>query len=141
MFKRERLPWTSTTNNSCPFDDLCLGPALYLDTGLIDSRDDLGINGHDSDRVQWRNNLTCVPITTDGYSKQGTSSYNYLGDFSSGNITFNYTALLYGPPDDNFLLYGVEDLTLQNATYLYTNFMDLAVPSHGSEGLVPYYLM
>jgi hypothetical protein len=69
-FKSLQINWTST-NVPFPFHGLCLGPAngsLYMDTGLIDSRDDLGINAQDRDRVQIRRNATCIPITTQGYT-------------------------------------------------------------------------
>jgi hypothetical protein len=53
-FKTRQLNWTSTVTASCPFrDGICLGPgnsSLKIDTGLIDSRDDLGINSNDKDR-------------------------------------------------------------------------------------------
>ncbi|KUJ06552.1 uncharacterized protein LY89DRAFT_769160 [Mollisia scopiformis] len=96
MFKRSQLPWVSRANTSCPFDDLCLGPlnsGLSLDTGLVDSRDDLGINGREGDRIQWRKNITCVPITTDGHSKNGTSFVNYRYPYYRGRNAFNYTAI------------------------------------------------
>jgi hypothetical protein len=141
MFINPRLNWTSAINSTCPFGDLCLGPALYLDTGLIDSRDDLGINSHESDRVQWRHNLTCSPITTDGYSENGTSTVNYENHYGNGKMDFNYTALYYGPTSQNGSLSGVENLAILNATYVHTNFLESAKVSNSDTVLLPYYLL
>ncbi|KUJ19581.1 uncharacterized protein LY89DRAFT_717054 [Mollisia scopiformis] len=62
---------------------MCLGPTnstLHLDTGLVDSRADLGINGQD--RTQWRKKMSCVPITTDGYIRAVRSDADQDGEFS-----------------------------------------------------------
>lgn len=143
MYKQPQLPWTSRTNASCPFGDLCLGSpdsSLYMDTGLIDSRDDLGINGKDTDRIQWRKNVTCIPITADGYTKNGTSSREFTNAHFTGRNNFNYTALYYGPPKyTNYSSLGFADPELQNATYIYTNFADLAVPIYPNP--VPQYIV
>lgn len=142
MFTSPRLNWTSATDKPCPFGDLCLGPALYLDTGLIDSRDDLGVNSRDSDRIQWRHNVTCAPITTDGYSKNGTSTVNYDSHYSgNGNMGFNYTGLYYGPSVQNLSLSGVNDPDLWNATYVHTNFLESADLSDAGVLSPPYYLV
>jgi hypothetical protein len=51
----------------CPFTkDLCLGNAIYIDTGYIDSHKDLGINSQPSDRIQLRKETTCAPIDVEG---------------------------------------------------------------------------
>jgi hypothetical protein len=135
IFNRLKFNWTSEMI-SCPFDGLCLGPtdngSLLMDTGWIDSRDDLGINGEDQDRIQFRKNATCVPITTNGYISNGTSvlavnQYASVGDSTIPyNATFNYTAAFYGPQSNNLTQVGIVDPALQNATYIYTNFRDIA---------------
>ncbi|KUJ10441.1 uncharacterized protein LY89DRAFT_723648 [Mollisia scopiformis] len=140
MFKRLELNWTSTTNQPCPFGDMCLGPAngsLYMDTGYVDSRDDLGINGKDEDRIQWRRNATCVPIKTDGFSTNGTSVVNYKDPHYYGRNNFNYTALFYGPMYGSPSEWGMDDPALQNATYIYTNFYDIKIHSFSSS-VAPY---
>ncbi|CZR67750.1 uncharacterized protein PAC_17649 [Phialocephala subalpina] len=135
-FRQAQLNWTSMTEAPCPFeDDLCLGPAnssLRLDTGLIDSRDDLGINGDDAHRVQYRKTATCVPITTEGYFENGTNSF-------SNGLTYNYTAAFYGP--NNVLPSELEDSGgIPNATYVHSNFMEtvLRYDSDQVSG-IPYY--
>ena len=52
-----RLPsWSSETGIDCPFGDgMCIdGAALELDSGLIDSHLDLGINARQQDRISFR---------------------------------------------------------------------------------------
>lgn len=139
MFTTPRLNWTSTRDIPCPFGDLCLGEALYIDTGLIDSRDDLGINSGDDDRVQWRHNMTCAPITSKGYAVDGTSTRNYQDHNGGGVLDFNYTALYYGPSVKNASLWGVDDSALWNATYIYTNFKDASVLSSSNAVFPAYY--
>lgn len=133
-FKQRQLYWTSA-NISCPFDNLCLGAengSFYMDTGVLDSRDDFGINGRDKERIQFRKNTTCVPIKSDGYMVEGNSSIDFDGYFSSGSsgtAAFNYTAAFYGPMiPEQFADSGIEDSSILNATYIYTNFREMATP-------------
>ncbi|KUJ17744.1 uncharacterized protein LY89DRAFT_747572 [Mollisia scopiformis] len=142
-FKQRQLYWTSA-NISCPFDNLCLGAengSFYMDTGVLDSRDDFGINGRDKERIQFRKNTTCVPIKSDGYMVEGNSSIDFDGYFSSGSsgtAAFNYTAAFYGPMNpEQFADSGIEDSSISNATYIYTNFREMATPMWNN-GKSPY---
>jgi hypothetical protein len=120
-FKQPKLNWTST-KAPCPFGDgMCLGSdngSLKLDTGLLDSRDDFGVNGQDDERVSYRRLSTCVPIITLNFTTNGTSSV--------GNAVFNYTAAFYGQNDVDLTM--INDTSLQNATYIMSNYKDLALP-------------
>lgn len=126
-FKKPRLNWTSAPA-PCPFEDgMCLGPAngaIKLDSGLLDSRDDLGVNGHNDERISYRRLSTCIPITTDNFTTNGTSS---IGD----NRMFNYTAAFYGPNQIDLTM--INDTTLQNATYILSNYRDFALPFYIDE--------
>ncbi|KAH8745164.1 hypothetical protein F5882DRAFT_495263 [Hyaloscypha sp. PMI_1271] len=52
---------------ACPFTkELCLGDAIHIDTGYLDSHEDLGINSQPSDRIQLRKQMTCAPIDVEG---------------------------------------------------------------------------
>jgi hypothetical protein len=124
-FKRLQLNWTSTTDAPCPFGNgICLGPAnssLSFDTGLIDSRDDLGINGNDRNRVQYRKIATCSPLKTEGFvfATNSTSS-------STGPVLVE-TGAFYGPnlgipPEQSGAGGG-----FTNATYVTTNFLDFQI--------------
>jgi hypothetical protein len=132
-FKSPQLNWTSKST-LCPFNELCLGPtdgALYMETGLLDSRNDFGINANDKDRVEVRRNATCIPITTEGYNTNGTSRFGPADSLPIDNaevsgMAFNYTALFYGPTYENITGAGLADPALRNITYIYTNFRDIA---------------
>lgn len=130
-FQKPKVAWTSS-NVTCPFQDLCLGPpnsSLLMETGLIDSREDLGINSRDEDRVQVRRSATCSPITTDGYTKRGNTTIHYKifnQVNQTGDMPTNYTAAFYGSSNNNDTLLGIDDPELENMTYIYTNFREVA---------------
>lgn len=83
--------------------------SLYFDSGLIDSREDLGVNGDDANRVQYRKTATCSPLTTDGHILVTNSTF--------ANNTVGLAAAFYGPNNElPATEAGAED-RLQNATY------------------------
>ncbi|KUJ17991.1 uncharacterized protein LY89DRAFT_668190 [Mollisia scopiformis] len=130
IYKNPQIPWTETRTD-CPFaDGFCLGSAntsLTMTTGLIDSRNDNGINGPNKDRVQWRRTATCIPINTEGYVEIGFSNRtNINGLDGAATLPFNYTALYYGVGNTPAIYLGFADPRLTNATYIYTNFRDIA---------------
>lgn len=96
-FVRKRLPSSVDTNASCPFaSPICKNNVgnMLLDTGYLDSHDDLGLNAPLDQRFQYRRTLHCAPITTQGYTmtwnKSSDQSYTryYYGDAVAG---FNWT--------------------------------------------------
>ncbi|KAF4627886.1 hypothetical protein G7Y89_g10265 [Cudoniella acicularis] len=95
---------------------------------MMDSREDLGINSEDKDRVHLKRSFACSPITTKGYTTTGTSSMDYR-DWSvknhTGHTSFNYIAALYGPSATNDTLLGLGDPVFENATYIYTNLKEV----------------
>lgn len=118
--KQPKLNWTSATDAPCPFQSgMCLGPensSLYLDTGLIDSRDDLGINGQDYNRVQYRKISTCSPITTQDYIVASNVT-------TSKNVTFTAYAAFYGR--NNLIPSSkIGAGPINNATYVTSNFQN-----------------
>ena len=84
------LPSTADTNSSCPFaQGSCIwgeSAAFSVDSGLIDSRDDLGINAPDSGRVMFRKKTTCAPMVTKGFQEVENSTVT-PGSF---NMTFYF---------------------------------------------------
>lgn len=72
QYIRQQLPWKSDRNATCPFSaDLCVygsTSAYEMDSGLLDSHDDLGMNAPKSDRIQYRKVTTCSPIQTPGFT-------------------------------------------------------------------------
>ncbi|CZR58417.1 uncharacterized protein PAC_08309 [Phialocephala subalpina] len=122
VFKRNQLSFTTSRNSSCSFSSkMCLGPeygSLYLDTGLLGSRDDFGVNSKRSDRVLYRKTMSCSPIATEGYIVSGNSTWNGRG--------YNYTAAYYGP--NNYMLLSLDEFgSLINATYVHSDYKQLAL--------------
>lgn len=144
-FMRSQLNWTST-KVSCPYQDLCLGPpnsSIFMSSGFLDSRDDFGINGRDEERVTIKQTMVCSPIKTEGYTKGGTTPFNYrppnnqTSNKSTSKSTVNYTAAFYGSTVYNTSAFGFEDPILENATYIYTNYRGIASTFYN--GNVPPY--
>ncbi|KAG8526380.1 uncharacterized protein KY384_000373 [Bacidia gigantensis] len=83
QYPRAKIPWTTTANVSCPFDqDLCWdGPtsAFKIESGLIDSHYDLGINSKRLDRLQHRKATTCSVLHTKDHAYQ-TNETDENGD-------------------------------------------------------------
>lgn len=82
---RQSLPFITDQNASCPFaSGLCLyndDSAMKMDTGLLDSHEDFGMNARPRDRIKFRRIATCAPI----YSRPFTEVTN-LTDF--GEVVF-----------------------------------------------------
>lgn len=72
IYVKPRLPIKRTTNASCPFaEEICQNrnSNLLLDSGFLNSHDDLGINMPLEDRFLFRMVHQCAPIVSDGFSK------------------------------------------------------------------------
>jgi hypothetical protein len=110
---------TATVNytSECPFQQkICRSTrsTLRLDSGYIDSNNDLGLNAPRNARVAVRYVMQCTPLETQGYtshvvgSKRGWVRYHY------GNITD-------GPTDNRQetvpdFIYSIDDLDSQYLT-------------------------
>ena len=105
-FTISRLPTEITEYNaSCPFQDpICRTSKsnIFLDTGLIDSNDHLGLNARKDDRVGWRTTLHCAPLQTEGYKsssvRNGTTWVEYK--YGSNNLNSEYSA--------NYMIEGID---------------------------------
>ncbi|KAL9112017.1 MAG: hypothetical protein Q9227_003637 [Pyrenula ochraceoflavens] len=78
-YVKSQLPMTVLLNASCPFPGrraICLRETsnVHIDTGIIDSHRDLGVNAPPSDRVGIRFTHQCAPLKTKGYTQQKKSS-------------------------------------------------------------------
>lgn len=114
MYTKRSIDWTASEVD-CPFDDsICSAPrALKLDSGVIDSHMDLGINAPDSGRVGFRKVTTCSPLKvtpeyvsvvtstgTDGLGVEGDRIREYqYGTYSGAdmgdNVTYMYNQHAY----------------------------------------------
>ena len=70
VFVTPRIASTLTTGNACPFPGagVCKTDAVRIESGTIDSRDVLGINTTDEDRVGVKKSWTCAPIDADQWA-------------------------------------------------------------------------
>ncbi|PFH55001.1 hypothetical protein XA68_11122 [Ophiocordyceps unilateralis] len=92
-FIKDHLPATVDSEAACPFHGgICRSNTsnLRLDTGLLDSQDDLGINAPPEQRMLFRSVLHCAPLVTEGYTSQvrmPTSNYTryHYGYFTHSN--------------------------------------------------------
>jgi hypothetical protein len=109
--KSSRLDWT-VSDGSCPFaSHLCRkdSEVIVLDTGLIDSHEDLGINASPRDRLKYQKRTTCAVLDDNGYI-QGWD----------GSITNSSSPK--PAPDTAFAYYGPSLYKEGNWTYSYSNF-------------------
>jgi hypothetical protein len=125
-FVRRELTTSVDRNASCPFDEtVCSSNSsnLRLDSGLIDSHSDLGVNAPPDQRFQFRNVLHCAPLTTKTYRSSHTrpdnvtlSRYHY-GVTLFGNYTYEYPI-----PDTG--LDGVEEDVRVNGAVADGNYLN-----------------
>ena len=88
------INWSTWYGAPCPFADpsMCVssdGLAMQLDTGLIDSQHELGINAHAKDRIQYRHVSTCSPLRQEGY---------VTGWFNASTVNTTGMTIPYTPP-------------------------------------------
>lgn len=86
----DSLPWTFNTNETCPFaSGMCFGgdtAAYSMDTGPLDSRDDLGINTKES--LKFRHKRTCAPVEGKGFAALEYLEIPDAGNFSVDRMYF-----------------------------------------------------
>ena len=124
VYPRQSLPFSITRSTACPFpgqDSICRNVSgnIRIDTGLINSHFDLGINAPPENRFLLRRVAECAPLLNDGYTQVQNST-------ATGTPVIN---VLYGPDPQ---VYG-------NATYQYSNTAPLPVEAIGY-GIFDYVL-
>jgi hypothetical protein len=70
-FVRTKVVSTINKSAKCPFaPSICKSQDrnIILDTGLLDSHAELGLNAPPNERFQFRRVLHCAPLVTDGYT-------------------------------------------------------------------------
>lgn len=107
-------PYIESTINrdaDCPFgSEVCTGRALTIDSGLINSDTQLGINADPGNRLQVRKKTSCAPFDMDVYSSGWTQDVQPGTEMffpaALPNDTYKYYSLgsswLYGAPISNF---------------------------------------
>jgi hypothetical protein len=94
QFVQPTLPYTADRNAPCPFaDDICKSQTgnIRLDSGLVDSHWDLGLNAPADKRIQLRQIMECAPLKTEGYVE--TQVYQN----KSLILSIPYREYFYGP--------------------------------------------
>ncbi|KAF2669763.1 hypothetical protein BT63DRAFT_412571 [Microthyrium microscopicum] len=72
MFARANIPSTIDRSAPCPFaNNLCNGPAVQLDSGLVDSSK-FGLNTRQQEKIQFRRQTTCALIPTNRFVSDWT---------------------------------------------------------------------
>ena len=104
------LNWTSNAT-SCPFQPhMCNkhSDAVDLDTGVIDSHHDLGINAKQKDRLTYRRTTTCAVLDDDGHVQDWNdtdaqaTAYAYYGSSLVEFTDWTYSYSNYASAFTNF---------------------------------------
>ncbi|KAI0435510.1 hypothetical protein F4803DRAFT_557926 [Xylaria telfairii] len=107
---------TSIANFSaeCPFQqEICRSTksTVRLDTGYMDSNDELGLNMPQYERLAYRYVLQCAPLETKGYT-------SHIVKDDRGWVRYHYANRSLGPTDENQpimqdFIYEIEDIDSQ----------------------------
>ncbi|KAI8626452.1 hypothetical protein F5Y19DRAFT_488263 [Xylariaceae sp. FL1651] len=137
-FIQRQLKQQVDSNAMCPFRAICRSNTsnLVLDTGLVDSHSDLGINAPSHQRFSFREVLRCAPINTDGRKKRHILSEDrsysryYFGQplwsirpdaYTPENVTYQYPDDLNTRARITNLNYAWPDYTLEVLSAYTTN--------------------
>ncbi|GAM88114.1 hypothetical protein ANO11243_061450 [Dothideomycetidae sp. 11243] len=100
-FVKQSLELTTNANEPCPFPGYCQDgemSAFSVSTGLIDSREHLGVNTNDSGRVAFQKRQTCAPLVLKDFLNISNSSIAptfaridvNMGPLIGTNTTYSY---------------------------------------------------
>jgi hypothetical protein len=99
----------------CPFAEAaCVGPAIEIDSGHLDSNTHLGINAPSKDRVQFRKITTCSPLPAE--EKYGTNWTTEKRD-TLEQVMLNKIGLTILLPGDSFRYYYMGNSSSFGTTY------------------------
>lgn len=104
IFTTPAVDWTTDYLAPCPFDSkMCLGPAMTMDTGLVDSNDVLGLNFPQGDRLGFRKITTCSPIRQEGYvTMMNASDKDAIGGIGLSSLPGAQAAVYWYGPYNSF---------------------------------------
>jgi hypothetical protein len=112
-FVRPSLPFTIEQNATCPFAaGMCVyndHSAIRMDSGLMDSFWDMGINARAQERIKYRRVMTCAPVFGEQFIEDGIDPY-------AGNTTYVYA----GPQPDlsNYTFSYPQNLVYDGVSYM-----------------------
>jgi hypothetical protein len=152
---RHFVDWTYNTTDTCPFGNVsCLSNrSLVLDSGLVDSHVDLGINTRKKNRIAFRKTLTCAIPDLEDYTAvfdrsnvtavEATPYYHMSKPGShtgaAGNATSAYPESVSNSTIWQGLMLGKSILDNTNATFLYNSQRSAAPYSGLISGSGPAY--
>lgn len=115
-YVRSALNFTVILDNDCPFQDACASPTsdvLKLDTGYLNSNNDLGLNQPLENQIDFRKVTTCSPLVTQGFA---TNDFGDLGE-EFGNVSlYSYGQNVYQPTRFG----NTQGVPYPNVTFLYS---------------------
>lgn len=136
-FVKSHISGTVDNQADCPFSDgLCRSndSNIRLNSGYIDSREDLGLNMPDDQRIFYRNVLHCAPIVTEGFSGNKSTKKDYYTRYWYGRSFTATTEFTYEVEDlyeqylrqsGNSLAAWATDLGLRYVTYIQIKYTDI----------------
>jgi hypothetical protein len=136
-FVTRRIASILTMDKTCPFPGagVCKTDSVRIESGRIDSRDMLGINTPDKDRVGVKKSLTCVPIDADQWATEWLdgASWGFVeGDAIKGYAVGTLRGEQSTQPEYPFVatqyysLFGTEPYPLESVSltpFLYACFL------------------
>ena len=103
QYPRARLAYKTDSTVPCPWTGLCdtkSSVAFSLQTVLLDSHKDLGINADRNERFGCQKNVTCSPLQTQSYRQYVNASSGiwvnfHMGQYLDSNIRYEYFTETY----------------------------------------------
>ncbi|KAH9907560.1 hypothetical protein F4778DRAFT_799859 [Xylariomycetidae sp. FL2044] len=125
-FVKRQIHGNVNLNAACPFSSaICRteGSNLEIDTGLIDSDSDIGINTPSEERLQFREVLQCAPLITEGRK----AAYNATQDRPFQRYYFGKPLTRLRPDafvalDEDTITYQYPDSSATQAELLAQNY-------------------
>jgi hypothetical protein len=97
-FTVQTLGWTTDYQAPCPFaDKMCVGPAMTMDTGLLNSNDMLGFNLPKHEQIGFRKVSTCAPTIHDDYIRTVFVNVTRVEPNRTVSLTDTLYYYMYGP--------------------------------------------
>jgi hypothetical protein len=127
-FPVQTINWTTDYLATCPFDaSMCVGPAMKMHTGRMNTNDILGLNAPMSEQLEYRKVTTCAPLTQQGFVESEPVSTTYRTGRSTirSNQWINRymygESFSYGDPTETIRPYTLQlDATKSNSSAGYT---------------------
>lgn len=136
LFIMRSLDATIDRNASCPFSGgICKrdDSNLFIDTGIIDSHEHLGLNSRPDERITFRSTTHCAPLETKGRKRthrysNGKEYVRYYFGEASYSIGEEYDGFTYEYPvaDSQGTMYGSDGIIQSDYTLRYVVSATLA---------------